>query len=161
MLKGFGWKKRVRESLDYIIVNILTWQIIFVTAEPLKIGGQNPFDNSFGKDLFGTSVPATVRICASFKWLWNILSYNKLFFCVFFSLKTSKTFTFLFFLTFTECSSHKGSGLRFFQRPIWKPICMIAGHLDDSLGSKYGSNKNHWTRNYAKTTPSQKLFTAL
>ncbi|XP_056314155.1 disabled homolog 2 isoform X1 [Danio aesculapii] len=27
--------------------------------EPLKIGGQNPFDNSYGKDLFGTSVPAT------------------------------------------------------------------------------------------------------
>ncbi|KAK9974447.1 hypothetical protein ABG768_022545 [Culter alburnus] len=27
--------------------------------EPLKIGGQNPFDKSFGKDLFGTSVPAT------------------------------------------------------------------------------------------------------
>uniref|UniRef100_A0A8C1B8A4 PID domain-containing protein n=1 Tax=Cyprinus carpio carpio TaxID=630221 RepID=A0A8C1B8A4_CYPCA len=27
--------------------------------EPLKIGGQNPFDSSFGKNLFGTSVPAT------------------------------------------------------------------------------------------------------
>ncbi|XP_067294388.1 disabled homolog 2 isoform X1 [Pseudorasbora parva] len=27
--------------------------------EPLKIGGQNPFDNSFGKDLFSTSVPVT------------------------------------------------------------------------------------------------------
>ncbi|CAM4539383.1 unnamed protein product [Leuciscus chuanchicus] len=27
--------------------------------ELLKIGGQNPFDNSFGKDLFGSSVPAT------------------------------------------------------------------------------------------------------
>ncbi|XP_048045005.1 disabled homolog 2 isoform X2 [Megalobrama amblycephala] len=27
--------------------------------EPLKIGGPNPFDKSFGKDLFGTSVPAT------------------------------------------------------------------------------------------------------
>ncbi|XP_073807472.1 disabled homolog 2 isoform X5 [Danio rerio] len=27
--------------------------------EPLKIGGQNPFDNSYGKDPFGTSVPAT------------------------------------------------------------------------------------------------------
>uniref|UniRef100_A0A673HL63 Disabled homolog 2-like n=1 Tax=Sinocyclocheilus rhinocerous TaxID=307959 RepID=A0A673HL63_9TELE len=27
--------------------------------EPLKIGVQNPFDNSFGKNLFGTSVPAT------------------------------------------------------------------------------------------------------
>jgi len=38
---------------------------MFVTAEPLKIEGQNPFDNSFGKDLFGKSVPATVRICAS------------------------------------------------------------------------------------------------
>ncbi|KAI2664466.1 hypothetical protein H4Q32_002683 [Labeo rohita] len=39
-----------------------------------------------------------------------------------------------------ERSSHQGSGLRSFQRPIWKPICMIAGHLDDSIGSKYGSN---------------------
>lgn len=115
----------------------------FFTAEPLKIGGQNPFNNSFGKDLFGTSVPATVRICAS---LWKMLSYNKLFFFP----RTSIIFTFLFFFTFPECSSHKGSGLRPFQRPIWKLICMIAGHLDDSIGSKYGSNKNHWTRNYAK-----------